>query len=383
MTSCDVAVIGGGVIGVSVAYHLASAGCERVVVLEQGQVGSGSSLRAAGGVRRQFTTAGNIAWSRAAHARFTTFEDEFGADPVFRRCGYLLLASSEASEALLRDAVARQQDAAVPVRMLEPAALEARFPALSPAGVRIAALTPDDGYVDVQQVLAAVARRARTAGAVIREGSGVRDIRIGRGRVGSVLTDDGPLAAGAIVLAAGAWSPRLGRIAGIHVPIAPARREMWRLGPLDAARLPWTMDLDGGFYFRPDGDGIAVSGDLTSGVGLATDVGPGLAPPIRAALARRLPAARDAPARGAWAGTIEATPDGGALVGPHPHVDGLWLACGFSGHGFMHGLVAGAVVSEWLLQGRASTVDPGPFRLSRFDEGDADHELLHLRPIAA
>lgn len=388
MTAWDVAVVGGGVIGVSIAYHLAAAGCERVVVLEQGQVGAGSSLRAAGGIRRQFSARANIAWSQAAYERFASFEDEFGADPEFRRCGYLVLAAGDASEALLVDAVHRQREAAVPVQVLDAAQVAEMFPdldsgarrppasGLSPRPVQRAAWTEGDGYLDVGVVLAAVARRAREAGAVVREGCGVRGI--GRGRV---LTDDGDIAAGVVVVAAGAWSGRVGAMAGIEIPVTPVRREMWRLRPLRTrAGLPWTIDLDGGFYFRPEGDGIVVSGDLADSDGLATHLGPGLPASVRAALEQRVPAAAHAPTRGGWAGSIEVTPDGGALIGPHPERDDLWLACGFSGHGFMHGLVAGAVTAEWLLDGHASSADPHPFRIGRFADGEADPERLHQRP---
>jgi sarcosine oxidase, subunit beta len=385
VSAWDVAVVGGGVVGVSIAYHLAAAGCERVIVLEQGQVGGGSSLRAAGGIRRQFSTRANIAWSQAAHERFGAFHDEFAADPGFRRCGYLVLASDEPSTDLLAGAVGLQRELGVPVETLDAAGIRSAFPDLDPspaaaAGrrVRLGAWTEDDGYVDVGAVLAAIARAAREAGAVVREGCGVRAIDVPEGRV---QTDDGPLYAGATIVAAGAWSGRIGRLAGVDIPVAPLRREMWRLRPL-AARgpLPWTIDLDGGFYFRPDDDGIVASGALSRSDGLATHLGRELPRAVRGALEGRLPAAACARERGGWAGSVEVTPDGGALIGPHPDADGLWLACGFSGHGFMHSLVAGAVMAEWLLDGKPSAADPHPFRAGRFVDGGAAPERLHQRP---
>jgi sarcosine oxidase subunit beta len=375
--TCDVAIIGGGIAGVSIAYHLTRAGARDVVVLEQAQVGSGSSLKAAGGIRRQFSTPANIEWSQRAFERFGTFADEFGADPSFHRCGYLVLASSERSARLLEESAARQRAHGVPVERLGAADVATAFPSLESDGLRLATLTADDGYADVAMVLAAVARAARGGGARVREGCGVRGIA-GEGGALTLSTDEGELAAGTVVLAAGAWSARVAALAGLDVPVTPVRRELWRTGALRGlGPVPWTIDLDADYYFRPDAGGLLVSGDLAGGCGLGTALSAQLDPHVRAALERRVPAARAARYPSGWSGSIETTPDGGALIGPHPEDERVWLACGLSGHGFMHGLVLGSVVAEWLLDGEARSADPHPFRPSRFDEGGTERELLH------
>lgn len=379
---CDVAIIGGGVIGLSIAYNLARAGCRNVALFEQAQLGSGSSGKAAGGIRRGFATEANIRWSIKAHELFQEFETEFGVDPQFRRCGYLFLASSERTASVLRSAAERQLDLGVPVEFLTSGDLASLYPDLRNDDVLLATLTADDGYASVDTVIQALAYRADELGVGLHEGCGVRGIDIRGGRVEGVVTDDGPVAADAVVIAAGVWSAKIGQMIGVDLPVFPRRRELWLTGRLpELGPLPWTVDLDADWYLRPDPEGLLISGELSDERGFGTLIGPELDARIRSRVEGRVPAVKTAAFPRRWAGSIDTTPDMSAIL-DLLEIENLWAACGFSGHGFMHSLVAGRVVAEWLVGGRPVTADPRPFRLSRFDKGITEKEELHHQSSA-
>jgi len=373
----EVLVVGGGVVGLASARALATRGAD-VTVLEKGSLGGGNTARANGGIRAQFGSPVSVDLSLASMAVWERFEERFGVDIRHRRPGYLFLAREPSTAEALRASVEVQNDRGVPSEVLTPAEARERCPRLRTDPFVAATYSPTDGFADPNLALRGFADAAREAGAAVRTGVGVTDLRVDGGRVVGAVADGECLAADRVVNATGAWGGRVAAMAGLDLPVAPKRRTLLVADPERPvpADVPLTADLDGGAHFRPERDGAAVVG------GRFDDADPAVDPDAfqervgldwrATALARAGEVAGyfgpDSAVRRAWAGLYAVTPD------HHPVVDeappGLIHAVGFSGHGFMQSPATGRVVAELALDGAASTVDVSPLDAGRFDRGD-------------
>ncbi|WP_293031284.1 FAD-binding oxidoreductase [Natronococcus sp.] len=368
-------VIGGGIVGLSSALALAERGLE-VVVCEKGSIGSGSTERAAGGIRAQFSTPTNVELSVASMAVWSEFEERFGTDVDYRRNGYLFLARTAETAAALESAVEMQTERGVPSELLEPEAARERCPGIDAQKFVAATYSPTDGFADPHLALQAYARAAANAGVDVRTETSVTDVlrEDGDGRVVGVETPDGRLEADFVVNAAGPWARRVAAMADVDLPIAPKRRQMVVIDPETPVPEtdPLTVDLETGTYFRPERDGEAlVGGHLADGdpdrdpdgydrgidfdwaadvletaAGWATYFGP------------------ESRIKRGWAGLYAVTPDDNAVL--EETVPGLITAAGFSGHGFQHAPATGRIVAELIVEGEASLVDVGALSSDRF-----------------
>ena len=374
--TASVVVIGGGVVGCSIAYHLARRGQRDVVVLERESVGAGTTSKAAGGIRSQFPTETEIRFSLEAIGVFERFAEEFGADIGYRKIGYLFLISDAEDLAGYRERMALQRRLGVDVREITPAEAKAIVPALRVDDLIGAVWGPTDGMAGPAEVTNGFARRARELGARIVEGVDVTAIDVERGRVRGVRTSQGAIAAPIVINAAGPVAARVGRLAGVDVAVHPRRRHIFFTEPFPEipGPVPLTTDRASGFYFRKEMEQLLLSpGDVE-------DIGEDFTVPVDRAridetvekALHRIPIVEKARIAGGWAGLRPLTPDDHAIIGWAPNVEGFFLAVGFGGHGFQHSPATGRYVSEWLLDGKPS-LDLSLFDPGRFAAGRAAH----------
>jgi sarcosine oxidase subunit beta len=348
-----VVVAGAGAVGASIAFHLALRGADDVVLADVGEIASGATGKAMGGVRQQFSTAPEV---RLAQASVRLFQ-ELGA-PLFEQVGYLFLATTDAGLAELRERATTQRELGVPVEDVDPATV----PGLRTDDVRGAVICREDGVADPAGVTRELVRRAAHGGVDVREH-----------------TDALELDADVLVLACGARSPRVARALGIELPVRPLVRQLTDVGPAAAVPpdLPMTIEGENGFHFRrvaPDRIRLAM-GEASPRWGDREEVDDGLVEDWRARLSFRFPPAAGAPVVRSWAGLYDMTPDAHPIIGTV--ADGVYVACGFSGHGFMQAPAVGAAVADELLDG-GSSFDLSPYRLDRFADDAVFPETLVL-----
>ena len=369
----SVVVIGGGVIGLSTAYHLAAAGVRDVLLLERDTFGSGSTSKAAGGVRAQFSDAANIELGLRSLRVYEQFAETFGQEIDLHQVGYLfLLDDPEHVEAFTAN-VALQNELGVPSRMIEPAEAKRLSPLVDLDGVLAASWSPDDGHCTPESVVLGYAGAARRAGARILTHCAVTGIEVVDGQVRSVLTDAGRVRTEAVVCAAGAWSRVVGEMAGVDLPVEPLRRQVLTTGPVPGADpdTPFTIDFSTSLYFHREGPGFLLGmSDPDETPGFELGRSDEWLPRLSEAVERRVPALAEAGIVSGWAGLYEMTPDHNALVGEDPAVSRFLYATGFSGHGFLMGPAMGEVMRDLYL-GRPPVVDVRGFDASRFsDQGN-------------
>ena len=374
----EVVVVGGGVMGASIAFHLAEAGVRDVVVLERDALGSGSSAKPFGGVRATFSDPGNVLLGLRSLETFERFADRFSTDIGLRQVGYLFLCRSDAEVASVEASTALQQSLGASGRMITPAEAYALNPLVDPDVLVGASFSPRDGYAEPAKVVAAYAVALQALGGQVHEGTTVTGIDVDGGAVRGVHTDRGTIRTDAVVCAAGAWSARLGELAGVSMPVVPVRRQIG-FTPHQTApfpTVPFTLDLSTTLYFHnyPGGMLLGVSNaDEPEGFGRAFD--DAWVPAFEDAARVVAPELVGRPLAGGWAGLYENTPDHNAIIGASRRLDGFFYATGFSGHGFLQAPAVGEVVRD-LYRGVEPFLDVTPFDVSRFDPDPVGHSLL-------
>ena len=364
----SVLVIGGGVIGASVAFHLAEAGVEDVVLVERGALACGSTSKAAGGVRAQFSDALNVQLGARSLEAFADFGRRPGWDIDLHRSGYLFVLTRPEDVAAFTEGIAMQNALGVPSRLVSAAEARELCPLLEVGDVLAAAFSPTDGHATPEAVVQGYASGARAHGATILTSTALSAITVRDGRIVAVTTSRGEIATSCVVCCAGPWSAAVGAMAGVALPVEPIERRIRFTGPVDGMpqELPMTIDFTTGFYFHREGPGLLM--------GIATE-----AEDVETALAdaaeHRAPAIARAPLRGGWAGLYEMTPDHNALIGEARSVSRFLYATGFSGHGFLQGPAVGEVVRDLVL-GREPFVDVAPLSADRFGENASRPEIV-------
>lgn len=364
----DVVIIGGGVIGTSIAYHLANMGCHNVVILEKDYLGSGSTSKCAGGIRQQFSTEVNIQLSMESIRFFKHFEGETGHPDDFRQHGYLILATTREEQEALRQSATQQHKLGLEVYLLSPQEAKGIVPQLNTEDILGATYSPTDGYADPYSVVQGFASVARRLGVKIYEQTEVIGIEVVRQQVQGVLTNRGKFETRVLVNAAGAYAGKIGRMMGINIPIRPSRRHIFVTAPLDEIpkESPMVVDFHNGFWFRREGPGLIFGmRNPDEPEGFDTSVDWGFLAIIAEAASHRLPFIGDTGVMRGQAGLHDDTPDANAIIGGVPEVPGLYLACGFSGHGFMHSPAVGRLMAELILKGKPS-LNISPLAFERF-----------------
>ena len=351
-----IVVAGAGAIGASVAYHLASLGADDVVLADTGDVAGGATAKAMGGVRQQFSTAAEV---RLAQASIRFFE-ELGA-AFFQQVGYLFVATTESGLAELEKRHAVQSELGVPVERIDPARLEALVPGLETADVLGGVYCSEDGTAIPSEVTRELVERAAALGVDVREE-----------------TDALALERDLLVVACGPSSAQVAARVGVELPIRPLCRQLVRTTPVAGlpARLPMTVESETGFHFRRRDESLVLAmSEARPRWGFAQRVDDELAADWLARLHRRFPVAAGARIKTAWAGLYDMTPDAHPIVGLVG--DGVYAACGFSGHGFMQSPAVGRAVAEELLA-LSPSLDLSPYRLERFAAGAVFPERVVL-----
>ena len=386
-----IVIIGAGVIGTSIAYHLAKRGAaNEVIVLDQDRIASGTTSAAGGGIRSQFSTEVNIRFSLESVAFWRRFEEELGLPVDYREEGYLLLATTPEEREQFKRNVALQNSLGVPTRFVEPAEAARLAPGLFVDDLSGAAYNASDGRGGPNEAAQAFARRARDQGVRIREGVAVTGIDVSSDRVRGVRTASGTIATETVIVAAGPWSRVVGALAGVDVPVHPYRRTIFLSEPFAMPRpFPIVLDIHAGWSLVREGDGVHISGQTDRHESFDRTVDWGHLATSAEHAVHRYPPLREARfGKRGYAGTYDTTPDNHAIVGEAPNVAGLYLCCGFSGHGFQHSPAAGRVTADLVLDGRVTGIDIAPLAVTRFQGGTPLWEPLtayagaHGRPNA-
>jgi sarcosine oxidase, subunit beta len=376
--TADAVVVGGGVMGASTAYHLAARGMKDVVLLEREPfLGQMSTGRCAGGIRHQFSSEINVRLSIESIRMMERFPEELGQDVGLKLCGYLFLLTRDEDLPTFRDNVALQHRLGIDTRWLEPDDCAGLVPELELDGVLAGTIYDRDGLADPSGVVQGYAAGARRLGVTIVTEAPVTAIRTSDGRITAVETPRGAIDTPVVVNACGAWAPELGRMVGVDIPIEPIRRQVVVTAPMPDLRpdFPFVIFFADSLYFHREGPGILTgqsNTEETPGFKLEVDQA-WEARHVEAAVGR-FPALGDAGFLTSWAGLYEVTPDAHPILGRVPQVEGCYVMAGFSGHGFMHGPVAGLLMAEEIVDGRATTVDIDPFRFDRFASGELHPE---------
>lgn len=372
----DVVIVGGGVIGLSVARELKRDGVDSVVVLErEGAVGQQSSSRANGGVRAQFATPINIAFSLHSIKEFELLAAAHGDLLQFHQTGYLFTTGTERGETLLRQSLKLQRSLGLDVEWLSPSEVLRRAPIVSAVGLRGGTWHARDGFLDPHGVVEVMRREGRSLGAELRVHSEVRAIE--REPDGFVVTIEGDALRGRFMVnAGGADARRIGRMVNLDVPVFPIRRNLAFVRAADhpAELIPMCVDFDTGVLIRREvGGGYLIAySNPSDEPGRETTVDPRFLDDVAERIGNRFPLVSEIPIdpRHCWAGLYPETEDHHAIVGMSQEVERFVLCAGFGGHGIMHSPAAGRAVSELITRGACGSFDLYPLRLERFPEGD-------------
>jgi sarcosine oxidase, subunit beta len=386
MHSADVVIIGGGIVGSSIAYQLTAAGCTNVLILERETAqGKGSTGKSMGGVRAQFATSVNVQMSLYSIPFYAAFDDTLGHPSGYKSQGYLFVATRQSHLDYLRANFDRQKSLGLKTASLVDAEYIVKMlPQLRSDDILGGSFCSTDGFVDPYSVMTGFTAKATEQGATLWKNTEAIGISTDQGGISGVSTTKGDVATRTVVNAAGPWAAHVARLAGIELPVEPLRRMLVPSEPFDEFphSSPMVIDMTNGFHFRPEGRGFLLAwNDPEETPGFKTDFESSFIEKILTRAADRVPAFETLPVnpKRAWAGLYEMTPDHHAILGPVPSVPGFFLANGFSGHGVMHSPATGKIVSDLILTGKTNIVDDvSVLGFERFAKGKLLHETALL-----
>jgi sarcosine oxidase subunit beta len=379
MQSCDILIVGGGVMGTSMAHALASRKVGRVVVLEKSFLGAGSSGKSGAIIRQHYSNRLTASMAQKSLRVFEQFPDIVGGPPVFTHTGMVIVVNQR-DRAGLEANLALQRELNIDVRMVAAQELADLDPNARLAEDELAAFEAEAGYVEAVQVVASFAESAARQGADIRQGVEVKSIVVEGGRVAGVDTNEGRYDCRTVILATGPWAARLSKEAGIKLPVQACRTQVALMRrPTDLRRRgPVYGDFVQGLYFKPTHGEMLHAGSI-AGEEAQNPVDPDQyneaadsdwLPQVRQRLSRRYPAMHRGYGRGGYGALYAITPDWHPILDRLPGIEGAYCAVGFSGHGFKMSPIVGQLMAELIVDGQAKTLDIQPLRLARFDEND-------------
>ncbi|MBZ4018083.1 NAD(P)/FAD-dependent oxidoreductase [Streptomyces purpurogeneiscleroticus] len=378
--TAEVVIIGGGVMGTSTAFHLAEAGVRNIVVVERGELGSGSSGKPIGGIRAHFSDPLNIELGSRSLRAYQDFPRRPGANIRLDNVGYLFLLTTDEQAAGFENSVRTQNSLNVPSRMVTPEEARRLCPYVSTEGLVAAVFSPTDGHARPGLVVQGYADAAARAGVAFATHTAVTGIDASGDRVTAVHTDRSTIACSTVICAAGAWSGRIGDMAGIDLPVRPVRRQLAFTEPLTppAPRIPFTIDFSSSAYFHNSDDGLLFGlADPDEPDGFDTTWTPEWLGLFRDVVRHRAPALAGMKTVDGWAGLYENTPDHNALIGRSGELHNFLYATGFSGHGFLQAPAVGEIVRDLYL-GRTPFVDISPLSADRFRSGAGIRPEAHV-----
>jgi len=371
-------IIGGGIVGISIAYFLAKRGQNNIVLLERDLLAQASTGLCVGGIRQQFSHPANILLSQETIHLLRCFENEFDTKIAFHQAGYLFLTKEQPNWEAFITCVKIQRQHGVPVQVLSPEEIKHRWPYIEIKGLKGGIFGPEDGYVDPYDLTMAIANKTRKMGVTIQERTEVTGIHAKNGQVYGVETAKGYLSSKVIINAAGAWGGEIARMAGIHLPVQPYRRQVFITKAVDTLPrpVPMIIDQDTQFYIRGYAPGILIGmTDLDEKPSFHTHVDRSFMEKVTAAALERIPVLEDAEILRGWGGLYAMTPDENPIIGEIPGIKGFFCAAGFSGHGFQHGPAVGRILSEIIADG-TTPFNLRPFRYDRFGQSQKPAEWI-------
>ena len=375
--TADIVIVGGGIIGTSIAYHLAQKKAKGVVLLEKGMLGEGSTAKCAGGIRAQFSTEINIRFSLESFKTWDRFQEIMETELDFKKVGYLFLATTEEEWAVFQSNATLQQQFGIPVELLSSQEIHRRWPYLRVDDLRGGTFCAREGYAGPYEALSGFARGARRGGLKILEETEVTQILRNGNRVAGVRTPRGDISSPVVVNAAGPYAGEVGKMAGVEVPVRPYRRQLFFTGPFSHIPdpIPLVIDFHRGWYFRREGAGLLISGPKDNFPSFNLNVDYDAMVEVAENSIYRVPIMEKAEIDRGWAGSYEISPDNHAILGEFPGLKGFFLANGFSGHGFQHSPAVGKVMAELIL-GEKPSLDISCLSLERFAKGAMIREPL-------
>ena len=385
MQTAEVVIIGGGIVGSSIAYHLTAAGCRNVLVIErETQQGKGSTSKSMGGVRAQFSTPVNIQMSLYAIPFYAGFDERLGHPAGYRPQGYLFCATSDKHMAYLRGNYARQVALGLKdARIVTGDEIRGMFPLLRGDDIVGGSFCASDGFVDPYSAMIGFMTWAAEHGAKLWKNTSVTRIRRDARGVCELETSRGPVSTRVVVNCAGPWAAEVAKMVDVDLPVEPLRRMLVPTEPFDQFphTAPMIIDMSNGFHFRPESLGFLLAwNDPEETPGYKSEFEPSFIEKILTRAADRVPCFENLavnPTR-AWAGLYEMTPDHHPILGEVPQVRGFFLANGFSGHGVMHAPATGKILSDLILTGKTDLIDASLLNFTRFAEGRMIHETAVL-----
>jgi len=383
--SADVVIIGAGIVGSSIAFHLASAGLHNVIVLErETRQGLGSTGKSMGGVRAQFATEMNIRMSLYSIPFFRHFEEATGHPSGYKPHGYLFIATNEFHMAYLRANRTLQKSLGIKgVELVNSDDIRQVLPQLRSDDIIGGSFCATDGFVDPHSVMTGFMTRAVECGVTLTRGTEVIGIDVECGEVSAVRTRNEIVSTRTVVNAAGPWASGIARLAGADLPIQPLRRMLVPTEPFPGLpdRLPMIVDMTTGWHFRQEGLGLLLAwAHPNQQPGFGTDFDPAFLEEILTHAADRVPCFANLAVnpRRCWAGLYEMSPDHHAILGASPDVRGLFFANGFSGHGVMHSPATGRILADLIVDGKTDVIEARTLNVQRFAEGRATEETAIL-----
>jgi sarcosine oxidase subunit beta len=385
MQTADVVIVGGGIVGSSIAWHLTSAGCKNVLVIErESSQGKGSTGKSMGGVRAQFSTPINIEMSLYSIPFYARFDETLGYPGGYRPQGYLFVATKESHLAYLRTNLEKQQALGLETaRMVSAAEIIKMHPQVRNDDILGGSFCSTDGFVDPYSAMNGFMASAVDQGATIWKKTEVTAIQSDSGGISGVVTSRGEVSSRIVVNAAGPWAAEVAKMAGIDLPVHPLRRMLVPSEPFDdfPHSAPMIIDMSNGFHFRPEGRGFLLAWNDPEETSDKPDFEPAFIEKILVLAANRVPIFESLPInpKKAWAGLYEMSPDHHCILGPVAELPGFFLANGFSGHGVMHAPATGKILSDLILEGKTGVVsDVSLVSYQRFAKGALLHETAVL-----
>jgi glycine/D-amino acid oxidase-like deaminating enzyme len=385
MHTADVVIIGGGIVGSSIAYHLTAAGCQGVLVIERESAqGKGSTGKSMGGVRAQFSAPINIQMSLYSIPFYASFDERLGFPCDYRPQGYLFCATSNQHLNYLRANYEKQVAMGLKnVRLISGNEIRDMFPQLCADDIVGGSFCSTDGFVDPYSAMVGFITWAVDHGATIWKNTAVTGIAHDEHGITHVETSRGAVSTRKVVNCAGAWAGGVAKLAGVNLPVEPLRRMLVPSEPFDEFphTAPMIVDMSNGFHFRPESRGFLLAwNDPEETPGFKTDFDAAFVEKILTRAAERVPCFANLPVnpKRAWAGLYEMTPDHHPILGEVPEMPGFFLANGFSGRGVMHAPATGKILSDLILTGKTDLIDASLLDLSRFAEGRMIHETAVL-----
>jgi len=380
----EVAILGGGIVGSSIAYHLTEAGCKNILVVErESSQGKGSTGKSMGGVRAQFSTPVNIQMSLYSIPFYAGFEERLGHPCDYRPQGYLFCATNDKHLAYLFANQEKQVALGLKnVRMISADEIREQFPQMRADDILGGSFCPTDGFIDPYSAMIGFMTASADHGAKLWKNAAVTSIERNH-ETFEIETTQGAVSAKHVVNAAGAWASGIAKMLGVDLPVEPLRRMLVPTEPFDGFphSAPMIIDMSNGFHFRPEARGFLLAwNDPEETPGYKSDFEPTFIEKILTRAADRVPVFENLavnPKR-AWAGLYEMTPDHHPILGEVPEVPGFYCANGFSGHGVMHAPATGKILADLILNGKTDLIDASLLDLARFAEGRTIHETAIL-----